>query len=100
MARETLGFPKTMTTRERALERQKFFEAAMLELCRDSRFEHFIDAVREYRERAIEALSEGDVIKNERASLACIGEIAAYKSIISVFEEFRNRPKEEVESVD
>lgn len=81
------------TNRERSLDRQKFFEAAMQGLVADTRFEHFIDAVREYRERAIDSLSDApEIIKSERATLACIGEIAAYKSIISVYDEFRNRP--------
>lgn len=64
----------------------------MTALAHDARFEHFIDAVREYREKAIDALSDSaEVVKSERATLACIGEIAAYKSIISVYDEFRNR---------
>lgn len=84
-----------MSQRERYQERKQFFEQAMTALAHDVRFEHFIDAVREYREKAIDALSDSaEVVKSERATLACIGEIAAYKSIISVYDEFRNRAAE------
>ena len=57
----------------------------------DSRFEAFIDAVREFREAAIDNLSDANVIGNERATLACIGEIAAYKSITATYDNFKNR---------
>lgn len=82
-----------MSQRDRNAERQRIFEGAMLELCRDPRFEHFIDAIREYRETSIDSLSNApDIIKSERATLACIGEIAAYKSIIAIYDDFIARP--------
>jgi len=82
-----------MTRRDRSLERHRAFEAAMLDLCRDPRFEHFIDAIRDYRETAIDSLSNSaDIVKSESATLACIGEIAAYKSIIAIYDDFVARP--------
>ena len=89
-----------MTHQERINARQRAFEGAMMDLCRDPRFGHFIDAIREYRETAIDSLSNSaSIVKSERATLACIGEIAAYKSIISIYDEFLARPAQAVEEM-
>lgn len=71
--------------------RAKAIAAAMRELVADQRFGHFIDIVRQQREAALDSLTDGAVIANERASLACIGEIASYKSIIAVYDEAKSQ---------
>ena len=76
-----------MTPSEAQQLRGKAIASAMRELVADQRFGHFIDIVREQREAALDNLTDGSLIANERASLACIGEIASYKSIIAVFDE-------------
>lgn len=80
-----------MTPNEYALQKQKRFQGAMAGLVADNRFAEFIDAVREYREAAIESLTDPKVIKSERTTCAVIGEAAAYKSIIAIYDEFRKR---------
>ena len=84
-----------MTPYEYDSQRQAAFQNAMAGLVLDPRFELFIETLRQYRELAIDNLSDKDVIGNERATLACIGEIAAYKSIISTFEDFKRRGAQE-----
>jgi len=80
-----------MTPYEYDQRRQQAFQSAMAGLALDARFGLFIEVLREYREMAIDNLSTKEVIGNERASLACIGEAAAYKTIISIYEDFRKR---------
>lgn len=87
-----------MTPAESQQLRAKAIAAAMRELCQDHRFSHFIDIIREQREAALDSLTDGAVIANERSSLACIGEIAAYKSVISIYDEARARAQQGAES--
>lgn len=80
-----------MTPAEHFDQRQKNIQAAMADLAMDSRFTSFIAVVRDQRETAIENLTDGSVIGNERATLACIGEIACYQSIVAIYDDFRVR---------
>jgi hypothetical protein len=80
-----------MTLHEYEVRRQAAFQSAMAGLAMDPRFGMFIEVLREYREAAIDNLTQKDVIGSERASLACIGEAAAYKAIISIYDDFRKR---------
>jgi len=83
-----------MTSAEYEINRQRAFQEAMAGLVMDGRFTHVIDVIREYREMTIRNLFEGNVIGNERATLACIGELRAYDSILSIYEDFRKRGAE------
>lgn len=75
------------TYAEAQVQRQRAIQNAMVELARDTRFAVFMESVKEARELAISNLTDGSVIANERATLACIGEVAAYKSLISIYDE-------------
>lgn len=76
-----------MTFAEQQIQRQRAIQSAMIDLARDSRFTMFMQSVEDARELAISNLTDGAVIGNERATLACIGEIAAYKSLTSMYDE-------------
>jgi hypothetical protein len=76
-----------MTLADHQLARQKRIQASLIGLANDVRFRDFIEVVRECQTTALDNLTDGSVIANERASTACIGEIAAYRSIIRTYDE-------------
>lgn len=61
---------------------------AMASLVGNPEFAEFINIIREHRERAIEDACHDQVVANQRTSMAAIGEVRAYKSIIAVYDEF------------
>ena len=75
--------------------RQKRLQASLLGLAKDVRFNDFMAEVRAMREAAVANLCDGNVIVNDRATLACIGEIASYESILSLYTEALARAAEE-----
>ena len=76
-----------MTLAEAQLNRQKKIQSSLIGLARDTRFADFIETVRECQLSAVDNLTDGAVIGNERATTACIGEIAAYRAIIRTYDE-------------
>ncbi len=76
-----------MTLAENQLARQKRINASIIGLVADPRFRDFIETVRESRDMAVMNLVDGAVIQSDRASTACIGEIAAYISFIKAYDE-------------
>lgn len=64
----------------------------MAELVHDTRFEKFIDLVRDHRERAVMDACLDVTVKCPRASMAAIGEIRAYTSIIEAYDDFLDQP--------
>lgn len=76
-----------MTLAEHQLQRQKRIQSSLIGLAADTRFRDFMETVRECREGALLNMVDGQVIRNERASLACIGEVAAYMALIRTYEE-------------
>lgn len=86
-----------MTAKERALRELKI-RAAMSELVLDHRFGEFINVIREMREVAIEDICNERVMMSERLTLGAIGELRAYKTIISNYEEFADRTVQNIAS--
>lgn len=80
-----------MTAKQRQ-ERDRQLRAAMSELVRDPRFEHFIDHLRDQREAAINDACLDSVVASQRASMAAIGEIRAYTGIIAAYDDFKDQP--------
>lgn len=76
-----------MTYAEQQIQRQRAIQSAMMDLARDPRFQMFMSTIGDAREQALDNLTDSAVIQNERASLACIGEIAAYKAILRSYDE-------------
>jgi len=78
-----------------SVKAQKRLQNALIGLAKDTRFAEFMAEVRAMREAAVSNLCDGNVIVNDRATLACIGEIASYESILSLYQEALNRAAEE-----
>jgi hypothetical protein len=78
-----------------SVKAQKRLQNALLGLAKDTRFTEFMTEIRFMRETAVSNLCDGNVIANERATLACIGEIASYESILSLYQEALNRAAED-----
>jgi hypothetical protein len=78
-----------------SIKAQKRLQNALIGLAKDTRFAEFMAEVRAMREAAVSNLCDGNVIVNDRATLACIGEIASYESILSLYQEALNRAAEE-----
>lgn len=78
-----------------SVKAQKRLQNALLGLAKDTRFTEFMAEIRFMRETAVSNLCDGNVIVNERATLACIGEIASYESILSLYQEALNRAAED-----
>lgn len=78
-----------------SVKAQKRLQNALVGLAKDTRFAEFMAEVKSMREAAVSNLCDGNVIVNERATLACIGEIASYESILSLYQEALNRAAEE-----
>lgn len=76
-----------MTLADQQLARQKRIQASLIGLAQDTRFRDFMETVRECREAALSNLVDTAVIQNERASLACTGEIASYMALIRTYDE-------------
>lgn len=85
-----------MNARQRAAK-DKAIKLAMSELIQDPRFVHFIDVLREWKEITLEDACTDRTVANERASMAAIGELRAYKAIISLYDEYVNRTAEDAE---
>ena len=90
-----------MTLAEQQIHRQRAIQSAMIGLVGDPRFQIFMDTVRDNRELAISNLTDGtinaDLITSERATLACIGEIAVWKSIMTAYDEAVAQAKQRAE---
>ncbi len=82
------------------MARQQAINSATIALISDPRFAHFIEVIRQNREMAIENLSDGNVIKSERATCACIGEIAAYKSIIQFYDDKKSQVEQHAQMAE
>jgi hypothetical protein len=83
-----------MNAKQRA-KRDAEIKVAMANLIQNQHFAAFIDVLREMREVSIEDACLDTTVASQRASMAAIGEIRAYKSIISVYDEAVNRTAEE-----
>lgn len=82
-----------MTAKQRAAAEERI-RHAMASLVGNPEFVQFINVIREQREIALEDACSDKVVASQRASMAAIGEIRAYKSIISVYDEFLARATE------
>lgn len=83
-----------MTIKDKAA-RDAAIRGAMAQLVHDHRFGEFINIVREQREIAIEDLCLERTMASDRLTLGAIGEIRAYKSIISAYDEFVDQPQQD-----
>lgn len=78
-----------MTHQEKETLRLQIVAEAMSQLIPNQNFQQFIGVLREQREVVIEDLCRDDTVKDERATMALIGELRALKSIISVYDQYR-----------
>jgi hypothetical protein len=86
-----------MTPAQRTAK-EKRIRSAMADLAAHPNFASFIDMVRDFREVAIEDACTDKVVKNQNRILAALGEVRAYKSIISAYEEAVANRLEQVEA--
>jgi hypothetical protein len=75
-----------MTAKQRDARNQQI-KAAMLGLVLDTRFQQFIDLLRDQREGAVRDACLDTVVKCQRSSLAAVGEIRAYTTLIETYED-------------
>lgn len=80
-----------MTHQEKETIRLQVIAEAMSQLIPNQNFQQFIGVIREQREVVIEDLCRDDIVKDERATLALIGELRALKGVIAVYDEYRKR---------
>jgi hypothetical protein len=85
-----------MTAKQRQAK-QQLLKGAMSGLVHDPRFAEFIDLLRDQRETVMLDACLDVVVKCPRASMAAIGEIRCYNTIISTFEDFLESPQDEVQ---
>jgi hypothetical protein len=85
-----------MTTAQRAAKQQAL-KAAMSGLVLDERFGEFIDLLRDQKDTVVADACLDAVVKCPRASMAAIGEIRAYNTIISTYEDFLDRAAEPIQ---
>lgn len=78
-----------MTHQEKEVLRQQAIAQAMSQLIPNQNFQEFVGVIREQREVVIEDLCREDSIKDERATLALIGELRALKNIIAIYDQYR-----------
>ncbi len=80
-----------MTAKQRE-KRALQIRAAMTDLAHDSRFTAFIDQCKSDREAVMIDLCNDAVVKDQRASMAAVGEIRCYTNIISMYESLLEKP--------
>ncbi len=86
-----------MTSKQRA-DRDRLIRDSMASLVGNTQFRSFIDVLREQREVVIMDACTDSVIANQRSSMAAIGELRAYNSILSVYDEaVANPPRQDGE---
>lgn len=71
------------------LDQRKKIDASIEALAGDTRFADFMEEIAGLREAALDATNELEIIKSERATLACIAEATAYKRILNIYEDKR-----------
>ncbi len=75
-----------MTPTQRESRRERI-NASMVALIGHPDFEKFVENIRDMMDVAVEDLCRDTVVADERATMKTIGEIAAYRAIISGYEE-------------
>ncbi len=85
-----------MTAKQRKATEDRI-RHAMASLVGNPEFVQFINMIRQHHEIAVEDACADHVVANERLSMAAIGEVRAYKAIISVYDEFVARVAESAE---
>jgi len=80
-----------MTNSEQEAFRQRAIAEAMSQLIPNTNFQQFIGVLREQREVVVEDLCRDDGVRDERTTMALIGELRALKNIIGVYDEYRRR---------
>ena len=73
----------------RQSEKELRLRDAMADLCRDPRFEEFISTLRDMKEGAVAYAVQHTTVRDQRESLAALGEVRAYSDIISLYEAHR-----------
>lgn len=58
----------------------------MRDLVQDPRFGEFVNAIRELKEGAVAYAVSHTTVRDQRESLAALGEVRAYSDIISIYE--------------
>ncbi len=85
------------SNRERIEERNARIRGAMTTLVANSNFAIFIELIEELRDEAyLEAISK-DSIKDQRLTLAMMGESRAYNDIIAIYDNFMDQQRNEVD---
>jgi transcription elongation factor Elf1 len=82
-----------MTAKQREA-RNAQLRSAMAGLIQDTRFQQFIDLLRDHREGSVRDSCTDAVVKCQRLSLAAVGEIKAYTNLIDVYDDFVSQAEE------
>ena len=80
-----------MTNIEHETFRQRAIAEAMSQLIPNTNFQQFIGVLREQREVVIEDICRDDSVRDDRTTMALIGELRALKNIIGVYDEYKRR---------
>lgn len=76
-----------MTPTQRKLRAEQL-RHAMSNLATNSHFADFISLLREMKETSVEDACRDATVASQRASMAAIGEIRAYKQILDTYDDF------------
>ncbi len=84
-----------MTPTQRAIAKRRQIEQAIFPLVGDTRFQSFMEVVRDQLEVAVEDAVSDRVIANDKTLAIALGEIRCYKAILSVYENFQQQAESE-----
>lgn len=73
------------------LENREMLDQAMLQLAGHGPFQVYMESLRAAREACIADLCNDAVIANDRLTLAAIGEIRTYQSVLDSYEQAKGR---------
>jgi hypothetical protein len=73
----------------RQSEKELRLRDAMRDLVQDPRFQVWMEALRELRESAVGYMIDHTTVKDQRESLAAVGEVRCYDTIWQVYEAHR-----------
>ncbi len=80
-----------MTPKEMIQEKRRRIEQAMFPLVGDTRFQAFMEVVREQRDVAVQDAVSDRVVASERLLNVALGEIRCYESLLSIYESYRQQ---------
>lgn len=84
-------------------EKQEALQGAMASLLPNTNFQEFLEVLRDLREAAVAYAISHDTIKDQRNTLAALGEVRAYDDILGIakaHEQVLDQSTDQVERLD